>query len=477
MKTKKPKEANKPKDEGRVAESDNGRPVAVADLPIGRLVESPWNTHDKGDADVRGLSESMAKIGIVQRIVVRPVYNGPGVPNNYEIVDGHRRYWAAKHLRMETMPCEIRSLTDAEAQRQTLAANVQRLDNSPILEAELIGRMAQAGQDTHQIAAALGRLESYVVRRMRLVNLADCWREFAKRVPCTVDLLERVAAHETGMQESVAAEVGLDEYEYDEDDSLPCGWDEFENAFERAMRTLDKGCPFDVADCEGCPSSTASHRFLFPDLERDEKAKCQNAACFARKWNAAVDDVLARLKKRGIKVVEVSESWNIPQSWSATASKTKTNTVPYLWEAKGLKYLKWSVPKSADRPADTRTPEEKAAEKERKRREKLAKSAREKIRAAIDDATAGGVETFKAASETTYNELAARVLDRELKSCWHNDSFVDDFAAVYDVSDRLDEDEMAALRETILAKEEAERRLASMRTEDESGEDAEEDGE
>ena len=419
-----------------------------ADIAVKRIVESPWNVHGKQDEDMDGLAESIKQQGVVQRLTVRPVYKGGDrVTDTYELVDGHRRFRAAKKLKLETVPCDIVELTDEEAQAATLAANVQRLDNDPLLEASLIERMRAQGRTYREIAAAIGRNEGHVCRRARLTTLAACWREeYAKAEDKpSIATLEKIAAYEPDLQEAAWKQLSNDGRNEVRFDSYYFG-----QAFTSRMRNLDDNIAFDAekAGCAKCPFNTACHPDLFGDDEEyGETARCQNAECYVRNWNAAVDAKIEKLRKKGIEPAEYKKRYDIPQNWSATKGKTKTNTVPYVYETDGLKNLIWSVAdqKAAD-PA--KTEEEKALAKAEKLRKRLIRSARDKMRDAIAERLSQA--TFRETPD--YARLARRIADREMAS-WISDRTLDDFAEIYeDAFDCLEENEANAYRQHIAAK-------------------------
>lgn len=419
---------SKTKDNGPTARTARAETMRTADID-----PAPYNVHGcerKGDETFQGLVASVRANGIIHRIVVRP---SPGKKGRWIIVDGHRRFEAAKAAGLDEVPVEVRDIGEAEALAVTVAANVQRLDDDPLLEAEAIERMVGAGMTHREIAAAIGKGEGYVARRARLVSLAEPWREFARRIRCTVDMLERIAAHDAAVQERVAADAGLDEHE--EDGGDPCGWSEFESAFSREMRLLDEA-PFDVAACAECPKNTACHRWLF-DWMADEDgnaARCQDAVCYAQKADAWVDAEIAKIKRSGGKVLEVSSKWYIPDYWDVAEAKDRKHPQAYVYEQDGFRRLAWGIVKKAPATASAAmTAEEREAAKAVKRRARFAKSAREKVRAYVaamvkrtpDD---GALRRW---AGDRFGDLAARRLERELRRGWFADDLVDDLARTW----------------------------------------------
>jgi len=277
---------------------------------------------------------------------------------------------------------------DATAQLMTATANVQRVANDPLLEADLIGRLRDAGLSFEEIGAAIGRDERYAARRARLANLTDKWRGWFKergRGAEDAKVMELVAAHEQAFQDTVFAE-----YDVSPDDDV--GFGEVEDWFKREMRTLDPDeCPFDVKGCASCECNTATHGLLFPEME-DKLGRCQDAECFKKRWNGAVDAEIERLRGKGISVKAAKDRWSVPRYWSVTPHKERKNTTPFVYDEGGLKRLVWTDASSDVAAQPAKTEEELAEERRvkaaRSRWTKLRRSAFDKARAALksDDA-------------------------------------------------------------------------------------------
>ena len=67
------------------------------------------------------LIDSIANLGVLTPIIVRNLDDG-----NYEIISGHRRAEACKHLGIETIPCIVKELTRDEATVILVDLNLQR---------------------------------------------------------------------------------------------------------------------------------------------------------------------------------------------------------------------------------------------------------------------------------------------------------------------------------------------------------------
>lgn len=353
---------------------DGGR-REIAMLAVGDIKPAGWNVHKAEDAkgdEFMGLVRSIRANGMIHRILVRRAPDG-----GYEIIDGHRRREAAIAAGLQEVPCEIVTAGDNDAKVLTATANVQRIENDPFLEAALVESLRKKGMGMREIAGRLGKSEAYVLRRARLLELTEAWRDFASRVPCSLDLLEKVAAHGKDIQNMVAANCGIDGI--DTPDGAAMAWVNFESAFREAMMSLD-GAAFDIGPCAKCPSNTANCGTLFPWLS-DEAAMCQNRQCFAERWNDALDRRLAAIRRRGRPAIMVSDRWHVPEYWNATEVECAGKPQAYVYSGmNGLNKIVWSVPPPKKEAED---PEAKAARRAEAATLRAAAAAASRIRGAF----------------------------------------------------------------------------------------------
>ena len=81
----------------------------------------PYKVQD--DAAMEELRRSMAEAGLLNRIIVRPI---EGKEDEYEIISGHRRVFAAKQLGMKELPAVVYTATRDEATLMMVNSNCQR---------------------------------------------------------------------------------------------------------------------------------------------------------------------------------------------------------------------------------------------------------------------------------------------------------------------------------------------------------------
>jgi ParB family chromosome partitioning protein len=126
----------------------------------------------RSDSSPELLEELVASIkatGLIQPLIVRPV---PGLPHQFEVVAGERRFRAAQLAGLTDIPVIIREFSDQEALAISLIENIQREELSPADEARTLRRLIEEFALTHeQIAHAIGRSRAAVSNLLRLLDL------------------------------------------------------------------------------------------------------------------------------------------------------------------------------------------------------------------------------------------------------------------------------------------------------------------
>ena len=114
------------------------------------------------------LAESIKEHGVIQPILVRRN------EDKYEIIAGERRYKASLLAGKRTIPAIVADLNDKDSAEVALIENVQRQDLTPIEEAVSYRKILDMGYLTQeQLAEKLGKTQSTISNKLRLLNLAD----------------------------------------------------------------------------------------------------------------------------------------------------------------------------------------------------------------------------------------------------------------------------------------------------------------
>lgn len=118
------------------------------------------------------LAASIAKRGVIQPIIVRPLTHGPRATGKYELVAGERRWRAAQKARLHEIPALVRELDDREVMALALIENLQREDLNPVEEARAYQRLSDdEGMTQVEIARMVEKSRSHVANIGRLLTL------------------------------------------------------------------------------------------------------------------------------------------------------------------------------------------------------------------------------------------------------------------------------------------------------------------
>ena len=123
----------------------------------------PFEGHPYKVADDEAMEElktSIASVGLLNRIFVRPV---DGKEDEYEIISGHRRVHAAKSLGMKEIPAIVYFVDRDEATLLMVDSNTQRTDISPMEKGRAykmkLEAMKRQGQRTDTSTQNAGKIK------------------------------------------------------------------------------------------------------------------------------------------------------------------------------------------------------------------------------------------------------------------------------------------------------------------------------
>jgi len=132
-------------------------PVALIDVDGKNL------RREKGD--VSGLKASLASLGMLQPLTLRPAAGG-----RYELVAGHRRFAAAVQSGAEAVPAVVREMDERQKWEARLGENLHRKDLSPSEEAQMYQHLLILGYTQKELAEMAGRSTSHVCERLKLLE-------------------------------------------------------------------------------------------------------------------------------------------------------------------------------------------------------------------------------------------------------------------------------------------------------------------
>lgn len=141
--------------------------VELQELPVDQIRPNHYQPRVEFDDDsIDGLAGSIAQLGVLQPILVRPRDDG------YELIAGERRWRAAQRAGLERIPALVREIEDQDSLEQALVENLHREDLNPLEEAaayELLISEFDLTQD--QVADRVGKSRPAIANTIRLLQL------------------------------------------------------------------------------------------------------------------------------------------------------------------------------------------------------------------------------------------------------------------------------------------------------------------
>jgi len=140
---------------------------SIKKLPIEKIVPGKYQPRIKiTPSSLKELMDSIKEKGIIEPIIVRP--SG----ENFEIISGHRRFYAAKELGFKEIDCIVKEASDEEALEISLIENLQRENLNPVEEAHAYKILNEKFGLTHEeIARKIGKTRSAITNTLRILTL------------------------------------------------------------------------------------------------------------------------------------------------------------------------------------------------------------------------------------------------------------------------------------------------------------------
>lgn len=150
-------------------------------IDLSQLVPNPQQPRRSFDeAALHELADSIRAYGILQPLTVRRQ------GGYYQLIAGERRLRAARLAGLREVPCLVARVDEQDADMLALIENLQRRDLDFFEEAAAVERLiGRYGLSQEQAAARLGRSQSAVANKLRLLRLKESVRQAVQQAGLT----------------------------------------------------------------------------------------------------------------------------------------------------------------------------------------------------------------------------------------------------------------------------------------------------
>jgi ParB family chromosome partitioning protein len=162
----------------------------VRDIEISKIQEPKGIVRMEIDQDgIKELAQSISEIGLLQPILLAID------KDKYEIVAGHRRYLAHKHIGLSKIKAVIKEMTNEEIGTARAAENINREDLTPIEEAATYKNLMDLyGMTLEKVAQKMGKSPGTIKRRMDLIKMPPALQKALHKKEISMSVAEELWA-------------------------------------------------------------------------------------------------------------------------------------------------------------------------------------------------------------------------------------------------------------------------------------------
>ena len=173
----------------------------VKEIEVDKIEDPIIKLHPNPDINyLRELADSIKQIGQQQPIVVRP--RG----DKYQLIIGYCRTQAAKIFGIPKLKAIIKECNDAEAMIMASTENIHRLEQDPIMEANLLNDLkTKYGYSEDKLAKKFGKSVSYIKSRLALLKLTEEVQELVKNKQISLGIAVELSRIEDPDLQTIAA--------------------------------------------------------------------------------------------------------------------------------------------------------------------------------------------------------------------------------------------------------------------------------
>jgi len=270
-------------------------------IVIDLLEESPTNPRRRfNEATLNELAESFKTQGVLQPLVVRVKNDDKG---KYEVVAGARRLRAAQLAELKTMPVRVVELSDSAAVLAQVTENLQREDIHPLEEAFGFRSLLDLNDPNYtlpSLAAKAGKSEAYIQGRIKLTELLPPIADAFLADKITIGHALLIAKLPAGQQQ--AAFNACFRQLWTGEGNTPtliavrelASWIESNILLELASAAFSKSDETlvpEAGSCANCPKRTGFNATLFSDVRNDS---CTDPQCYRAKLDAHIGKTLQK---------------------------------------------------------------------------------------------------------------------------------------------------------------------------------------
>lgn len=178
--------------------------LLVRNVNINSINESQTQARKKFDQKkLEELRDSISKNGILQPLIVQKLEN-----NKYELIAGERRLRASKMLKLESVPCLIKDVSQRDAAVLGIVENIQRSQLNSIEEALAYKNLKENFELTNdEIGFLVGKSRPHISNMLRISNLSPNSQNALTNEEVSFGQIKPIIVLEHGIQDRILEDI------------------------------------------------------------------------------------------------------------------------------------------------------------------------------------------------------------------------------------------------------------------------------
>tara|TARA_B100000989_G_C19509176_1_gene458061 strand:+ start:1095 stop:1889 length:795 start_codon:yes stop_codon:yes gene_type:complete len=178
--------------------------LLVRNVNINSINESQTQARKKFDQKkLEELRDSISKNGILQPLIVQKLEN-----NKYELIAGERRLRASKMLKLESVPCLIKDVSQRDAAVLGIVENIQRSQLNSIEEALAYKNLKENFDLTNdEIGFLVGKSRPHISNMLRISNLSPNSQNALTNEEVSFGQIKPIIVLEHGIQDRILEDI------------------------------------------------------------------------------------------------------------------------------------------------------------------------------------------------------------------------------------------------------------------------------
>lgn len=279
--------------------------------------------------EINARAESIKGIGLIHSVKIQVIEDKDF---KYQVVAGRKSFFALTKVigKMELSTPDEVSFIDGDAEVIAFAENDERTNLSLAEQVDKLEKLSERF-GIAELASHLSHSPQWIATRIKLKDLADCWKQAMRENQFPNFVLghyEAIAKYPVEIQEQVFSYC--ESWNFDDKVSVA----NFSKKLKESFTFLLKNAPWNTDDsyqgCGECPAciDRQNDSYLFPEMNQYDNAVCMNREFYLEKLNEFIAQKVEEVKQKSPDILLVAQDSEIYEGFPLDAEEIYP---PHVW--------------------------------------------------------------------------------------------------------------------------------------------------